>query len=233
MLSTLLLVAGGLTAFTYGVASGYRNSELEHNYKNYKETLKNNNLDSLSTKDIIEDLWQAGAINEQDYKKSLNTIDKLDNIAPKNINSFKEFWQELTTLPGTKKEGTELYKLIAANAHYLNSNNAKSYDELVKAVNNSFYSGLPTIADAPTPQYLDTMFEGTQVDVTDPKKWTAPELAELHNINYDMEHYYDLIKQSTEADINLGEYTNRQLETLANSQDTKNVTSYLDSIRNH
>lgn len=228
----LLIAAAASGGIIYSATKGASEAKLENSYEYYKKVIEHNNLDSLSTKDIIEDLWQGGVIDEREYKRSLNAIDKLENTAPSGTKSFKELWQSVFTLPKTQNEGAELYKLIAANAHHLNSTNAKSYDELVKAVNDSFYTGLPTIADAPTPQYLDTMFAGTQVDVTDPKKWTAPELAELHNINYDMEHYYDLIKQSTEADINLGEYTNRQLETLANSQDTKNVTSYLDSIRN-
>jgi hypothetical protein len=76
------------------------------------------------------------------------------------------------------------------------------------------------------------MFANTQIAVTDPKEWTSAELAELHNINFDPNHYYDLIKQGTEANLVAGEFTNRQLDALANSQDTKNVTSYLDSIRN-
>ena len=228
----LLLMAATSGGMIYSAAKGVSEGKLENSYEQYKKVIKHNNLDSLSTKDIIEDLWQGGVIDEREYKNSLRTIDKLEDTAPSGTKTFKELWQSVFTSPRTQNEGAELYKLIAANAHYLNSNKAKSYDDLVKAVNDSFYAGLPTIADAPTPQYLDTMFAGTQVDVADAKKWTAPELAELHNINYDMEHYYDLIKQSAEADVDLGAYTNRQLDTLANSQDTKNVTSYLDSIRN-
>ena len=228
----LLLMAATSGGMIYSAAKGVSEGKLENSYEQYKKVIKHNNLDSLSTKDIIEDLWQGGVIDEREYKNSLRTIDKLENTAHSGTKTFKELWQSVFTSPRTQNEGAELYKLIAANAQYLNSNKAKSYDDLVKAVNDSFYAGLPTIADAPTPQYLDTMFAGTQVDVADAKKWTAPELAELHNINYDMEHYYDLIKQSTEADVDLGAYTNRQLDTLANSQDTKNVTSYLDSIRN-
>lgn len=234
MLAALL---GGIGVLVLGSHAGYNilklheMPDLRKSYDDYQKVVRDNNLDSLSTRDIIEDLWSAGVIDESTYKRSLSQIDELEIINDKNP-TLGGFLRTYFTSPVTMKNGEELYKTIATYAPYLNGHNAKSYDELVKAVNDSFYTGLPTIADAPTPQYLDTMFAGTQVDVTDPKKWTAPELAELHNINYDMEHYYDLIKQSTEADINLGEYTNRQLETLANSQDTKNVTSYLDSIRN-
>lgn len=234
MLSTLLLGAGILY---FGHRTGVEISkalekgELQNEYDNYQQVIKNNNLDSLSTREIIEDLWSAGVIDEQTYNKSLSQIDQLESTTggDKSIRGLLKYF---SLSPSAMRNGQELYKTIATYAPYLNGHNAQSYDELVKAINDSFYTGLPTIADAPSPQYLDTMFEGTQVEVTDPKKWTAPELAELHNINYDMDHYYDLIKQSTEANVNLGEYTNRQLETLANSQDTKNVTSYLDSIRN-
>ena len=222
------VVSGGLI---YGEMQKKTRHEFQDEYKNYQKVVKDNNLDSLSTRDIIEDLWSGGVIDEQTYKKSLQRIDELEAQDPDNL-SWSSFWGHVTNSPGTYREGVELYKTIATYAPYLNSTKAQDYDSLVKAVNNSFYTSLPTIADAPTPQYLDTMFEGTQVEVTDPKKWTAGELAELHNINYDMDYYYDLIKEGTEANIGVGEYTNRQLEALVNSQETKNVTSYLDSIRN-
>ena len=173
----LLLMAATSGGMIYSAAKGVSEGKLENSYEQYKKVIKHNNLDSLSTKDIIEDLWQGGVIDEREYKNSLRTIDKLENTAHSGTKTFKELWQSVFTSPRTQNEGAELYKLIAANAHYLNSNKAKSYDDLVKAVNDSFYTGLPTIADAPTPQYLDTMFAGTQVDVADAKKWTAPELA--------------------------------------------------------
>ena len=187
------VVSGGLI---YGEAQKKTRHEFQDEYKNYQKVIKDNNLDSLSTRDIIEDLWSGGVIDEQTYKKSLQRIDELEAQDPDNL-SWSSFWGHITNSPGTYREGVELYKTIATYAPYLNSSKAKDYDSLVKAVNNSFYTSLPTIADAPSPQYLDTMFEGTQVEVTDPKKWTAGELAELHNINYDMDYYYDLIKEGT------------------------------------
>ena len=213
------------------ILQAHASGDFKDSYKNYQKVVKDNNLGSLTTKEIIEDLWSAGVIDEQTYKRSLSQIDSLENWASddKSLIGMIKTWG---TSPIAMKEGQELYKTIATYAPYLNGHNAQSYDDLVKAVNNSFYAGLPTIADAPSPQYLDTMFEGTQVEVTDPKKWTAGELAELHNINYDMDYYYDLIKEGTEANLGVGKYTNRQLESLVNSQETKNVTSYLDSIRN-
>lgn len=234
MLGTLLLTAGVLY---FGHRTGVEISkalekgELQDEYNNYQQVVKDNNLDSLSTKEIIEDLWSAGVIDEQTYKKSLSQIDQIESTVggDKSIGGLIKYF---TLNPSAMRNGQELYKTIATYAPYLNGHNAQSYDDLVKAVNNSFYTGLPTIADAPSPQYLDAKFEGTQVEVTDPKKWTAGELAELHNINYDMDYYYDLIKEGTEANIGVGEYTNRQLEALVNSQETKNVTGYLDSIRN-
>ena len=75
MLATLLLGAGILY---FGHRTGVEISkaiekgELQKEYDNYKQVIKNNNLDSLATKDIIEDLWQGGVIDEKTYKKSIS-----------------------------------------------------------------------------------------------------------------------------------------------------------------
>lgn len=229
-LAVALLIGAGVFTAGYQGAKTYYRTTTQKEYDNYKQVVEDNNLGGLTTREIIEDLWSAGVIDEKTYKNSLKQIDTLEKAYGSDLN--ESMWERLWASPDLYIEGGELYKTIATYAPYLNGNNAQSYDDLVNAVNASFYTNLPKIEDAPTPQYLDAAFEGTQVEVTDPKKWTAGELAELHNINYDMNHYYDLIKAGTEANIGVGEYTNRQLETLVNSQETKNVTGYLDSIRN-
>ena len=47
-----------------------------------------------------------------------------------------------------------------------------------------------------------------------------------------MNTYYDLIKAGTSAAVDLANYTSAQQAHAANVDDTKQVTSYLDSIRN-
>ena len=238
-LATILLIAAATTGTINGTIrhlnEDARKKYFNESYANYQKAVKTYKLDDLNTKDVIEDLWQAGVIDEQKYKKSLTQYSKLEDLMKSDgsiSDAIGDDFAKFTTGKKTYKEAGELYKLIAENAKYLNGYDAQKYDELVNSVNQSFYTSLPTIADAPTPQYLDTLFEGTQIEETKVKDWSAKELAELHNINYDPNYYYDLIKQGTEANIAHGEFTNRQLDTLANSQDTKNIVGYLDSIRN-
>ena len=57
-IATLLLMAATFGGLTYSAAKGISEGELENSYEKYKKVIKNNNLDSLSTKDIIEDLWR-------------------------------------------------------------------------------------------------------------------------------------------------------------------------------
>lgn len=241
-LGILIALAGA--AFVLDKGSDYyvnsawdkeRKPAFSKTYKEYKQILKSKGIEDVPTKDLIEDLWQSGAVNEKTYKKALSYYKKLEDAETSDgtfWDGLGDWWNTSVANKETYQQGVELYKIIAENAPNLNWTKGKTYDEIVSAVNGAFKSGLPKIDDAPTPQYLDTMFANTQIAVTDPKEWTSAELAELHNINFDPNHYYDLIKQGTEANIAAGEFTNRQLETLANSQDTKNVTSYLDSIRN-
>lgn len=229
-LAVALLIGAGVFTAGYQGAKTYYRTTTQKNYNDYKQAVEDNHLGSLTTREVIEDLWSAGVIDEQTHKNSIKQIETLEKIYGSKLN--ETMWDRLWKSPDFYIEGGELYKTLATYAPYLSGGTAKSYDELVNAVNNSFYTNLPKTQDAPTPQYLDAKFEGTQIEVTDPRYWSASELAELHNINYDPNYYYDLIKQGTSANVKAGQFTNRQLEALANSQDTKSVTGYLDSIRN-
>ena len=61
----LLLMAATSGGMIYSAAKGVSEGKLENSYEQYKKVIKHNNLDSLSTKDIIEDLWQGGGIDER------------------------------------------------------------------------------------------------------------------------------------------------------------------------
>ena len=80
--------------------------------------------------------------------------------------------------------------------------------------------------------YEDVNFKGEQLEVDPVKLWTGQELADLHTLNFDPNSYYDLVKQGTSAGVDYSKYTSDQLAHAAGVDDTKNVTSYLDAIRN-
>lgn len=226
------IVLAGLAAL-YGSVKGQHAGNLTQAYRNYQAAVENNNLSSLDTRDIIEQLWTSGNITASEYKDALNSLDSLEKLASNGANSVDNIFKGLTTSKKTYQQATDLYNLISKKAWLLDASTRKSYEDLVNAATNSFYEGVPTVSDAPTPGYLDTNFQGEQLQVTDPKLWTGQELADLHNINYDTNHYYDLIKQGTQANLKLGEFTNAQLDALTNSTTTTEANDYLNSIRNY
>ena len=54
------VVSGGLI---YGEMQKHTRHEFQDEYKNYQKVVKDNNLDSLSTRDIIEDLFDLIILN--------------------------------------------------------------------------------------------------------------------------------------------------------------------------
>lgn len=85
---------------------------------------------------------------------------------------------------------------------------------------------------AAAPNYDDVNFENFQFKVDPVKLWTGQELAELHNINYNPDYYYDLIKRGTTAEVDRAKFESALMNEASMVQDTANVTSYLDNIRN-
>lgn len=220
-------VATTNTGIKHGINNWGHGKDFEKSINKFQSTLEQKGLADIDTRSLINNLWQSGKLDEASYKKALAQLEGLESKAKGKVN-----WSTFILTPGAMKQGVELYKTLATHAPDFSWAEGKTFDEIIKVANESFNTDLPSVADAPTPEYLDTMFKGTQIDVTETKDWNAKDLAELHDINFDPNHYYDLIKQGTEANLALGEFTNRQLDTLANSQDTRSVVSYLDSIRN-
>lgn len=85
---------------------------------------------------------------------------------------------------------------------------------------------------AAAPNYDDVNFENFQFEVDPVKLWTGQELADLHNINYNPDYYYDLIKRGTTAEIDRARFESALMNEASMVQDTANITSYLDNIRN-
>lgn len=230
LVAGLGLVGGGI----WGAASSIKENKFSKEYNNYKKELKDKGLEDVSTKELIEDLWLNGSIDDATYKNALSKYARLEDNQSHDgfFDTVGDFFSSAFKSKDTYNDVVDLYKTITAHAPDLSWSKGKTYDEIVDIVNGSLHSNLPKLDNIPSPQTLDVMFPTSQITVTDPKYWSASEMAELHNINFDPNHYYDLIKQGTSANVKYGQFTNRQLDALANSQDTKSVTSYLDSIRN-
>ena len=94
------------------------------------------------------------------------------------------------------------------------------------------YKDIPTVTGVAPPKYYDENIETELLDIEPVHLWSGQELADLHNINYDPNHYYDLIKAGTEANKKYSDFTSRQMAHAALIGDEQSKLSYLDSIRN-
>ena len=200
----------------------------------YSTAINQAGLQDMSVRDVVSNLYLGGKIDETSYKSALKTVDEIEK------ETGKTFWidDKEWTLAGTSwsKGKTQnlikLYDTLANNVPSIKIATAESIKALPEAIRNSFSSKVPGIKDVPTPEYEDVNFKGLQRDVAPVKLWTGQELADLHNINYNPNTYYDLIKAGTSAAVDLANYTSAQQAHAANVDNTKQVTSYLDSIRN-
>ena len=242
-MGTAALIAGialiGVEAHMLG--HEYQGANALDAYRNYANTVKSLGLsDSLSPEDVIGNMYLAGALDAEAYKKSLNLLNNTESageaLMSKNASNIfsKEFWKELGYMTlhtnGTHKEVQDLWKQMTEYLPALNKIKGMTKEEIEDAI----YSGVTQAPYAPDPTYEDTnidLNEGMR-DVEPVKFWTGQELADLHNIDYDPNSYYDLIKDSTSAQKNLAEFKSDQLNNASTYNDVADRTSYLSSIRN-
>ena len=210
-------------------------------FRNYSNTIKSLGLsDSLSPEDIVGNMYLAGKLDAKAYKDSLDILNNTESagkafMSDKATNIFsKEFWNQVGYLAfhsgSTHKEVQDLWKQMTDYLPALNKIKGMTKKEIEDAI----YSGVTQAPYAPAPTYEDTNIDlnGGMRDVEPVKFWTGQELADLHNIDYDPNNYYDLIKNSTTAQKNLAEFKSDQLNNASTYNDVADRTSYLNSIRN-
>ena len=69
-------------------------------------------------------------------------------------------------------------------------------------------------------------------DVKPTHLYTGQEMADLHNLNYDPNSYYDLVKQSTSAALDAAKFSSEQMNQASMISDARDQASYLDAMRN-
>lgn len=192
---------------------------------NYEKAIKKAGLGSLDDSEIARELYHQGKISEEEYEQISKTIKKYENADT----SWDQFW---LTLNNKEREQLErYYNLLAEEAPELKNTAYRAMENLSEEDRRALF-GTPTLERLENPNYADVNFEGFQREVEPVKLWTGQELADLHNLNFDPSHYYDQIKAGTEADLAAARYMSDQMNNASMINDTENVTSYLDSIRN-
>ena len=201
-------------------------------YADYNKAIKQAGLEGYSVKDIITRLHSMGYLSDAEYKDSLDSLSTLEGVYSNPYNDMNTLAWSLQSDDSRIAAQNLLTKLTVGISKIENSD----YDTVIDYIKNTSSGGANapsnSIAYAPTPTYDDVNFEGYQMDVDPVKLWTGPELAEHHNIDYDPNLFYDLIKKGTTAEVDRAMFESALMNEASMINDTANVTSYLDNIRN-
>lgn len=188
-------------------ASHAARSNTKDAYSNAMEEIQYTygSYDEESYEYIVNRLEQQGLITEDERDRAL--AHRSDWFTPASV-SRKD-----------KDAINKVTKLIA------NSASNKTYDEVVNIINDSFGT---TVAE---PSYM-TGRQPTEglIEVEDPYWYTGKEMADLYGLKYDVDQYYDLIKQGTEAQVQQKEYENALANAAALSGTTVTQNEYLQSL---
>lgn len=207
--------------------------ELDAQYKRFNEGLKTSPLNGYDAYEVLGKMWTEGVIDEKYYNKSIKTLEQYEDAMKHEggWDNISDAFKRGTINKATLKNLSELYGKMADYDKDVSGYTSALLNMSGDDVKQSFKDSVPNIPNAPAPQYFETNIDPYQINVEPAKIWTNQELADHHNINYDLNNYYDLIKQGTEANVALGEYQSAQLANAALQDNTASNVSYLDSIR--
>lgn len=197
-------------------------------YQNYQSAVDKYTDADVNVKKVLNTLQKSGFITESDWKKASKALDKYESVHGDGL-QFSDLWYDTFTSSKTHNELTKVYNLIADKLPAFYDQSKTMQENILSAIDGS----VPSIANVPKPKYLDTDFEGFQMNVDPIDIWTGEELAQLHNMTYNPDDYYNLIKQGTSADVAYTDYVSKQLNNASMVQDQNKIVSYLDSIRNN
>ena len=207
-----------------------------NNYSKYYGTLKSMNLNNMSYEDALGQLYLAGQLDADTYKAALKVIPDAEHAYSDGLISdlgdvFQDFFYTMGNSKSTHAQISELYSKLTEYIPTINRISNMTKDEIV----DSIYSGVTQAPGVAPPNYNDTNIDvnASLKDVEPVKFWSGQELADLHNIDYDPNNYYDLIKQGTEAQVDLARFTSDQMNNASMYDDMANRTSYLDAIRSN
>jgi len=208
----------------------------------YVNNLKTSDLANLDLGTIVDYAYNFGLMNDDDKESLARIKNRLDlynytrshsayegdgNVLKYAWGSVKELLNEAFTGTEADKKDAEVLKKLSQAVDEINSMNLNITPELLTSEGGAYY--------VPTPDsYTSAMIDPNdyKVDVNPVKRYTNQELADLYNINYSVDDYYDLLKQGTEAAIDYGKFVNEQNLNTVLASDTQEQNAYLDSIRN-
>lgn len=215
-----LIASGFLVAGANNIAQGFA---AEDSLKKYNQAIKGTGLENYSLKDIFGLAYNTGVIDEASYKNTITALDaySADELSSSNINNWASLFKNNTRLRAAVED---MYTKLPELQQITNRLNNLDPEDLKSYLNSN-------AASIPAPSYFSNTIEGERFDVHDPRLLTGQEMADLHGINYNPEYYYDLIKQGTEANVNLGHFTADQQRAASNWNNEAQLADYLKSVQ--
>lgn len=204
---------------------------------NSAQQFYNNYLNAGLTTDDLDNylvtLYRSNKIDAKTYKNAINSLERYQETHDEGSSILSKAWWDIFTSRMDKKELAQLYEAMTEGLDVYDNVNAMTIDELADGIRNGILANAPSISGPSAPTYNEVR-TGTPDGFTvgDVPLWTGQELADLNKTNYDPNHYYDIIKQGTEANVLRDRFGVNQRDIASRVQDSRLNASYLDSIRN-
>ena len=224
--SIVAALLGTTVGGIYGTTKRNQKDAAQYAYDEFTKAIKGTGLEDVAIEDLFAELKSQNKITDADYSKILQDIKYIhEQLGDEGVDPI----YGLTHGKKYHKQAENLYKTLLDNLPSLQFAQATTSENLPGAIKDLFKVSIP---DIKKPDYI-TDIPAPTLGTADPARlWTGQELADLHNINYDVNHYYDLIKQSADAAVDYAGYENALNNNASMVNDTRGVVSYLDSIRN-
>lgn len=229
-----LISAIGIASTAVAVNTGRKNKIQQDAYNNYTQALNNSGLNDANydLSSVLLRLEQDNVISTKDYREYLELIKDTDATLKDGMDNA-EFFKNTFRSKKDIEKAAELYNILAENIPEIKNATYETINALPEDIKDSFLKSNTPFAQVARPIYEDVDFANYQREVKPVKLWTGQELADLHNIDYNPNTYYDLIKAGTEAQVDLANYKSAQMNNASMVDDTAKRVSYLDAIRNN
>ncbi len=192
-------------------------------------------------KSVMDDMQRAG-LNDWSVENVLSNMYADNKITQDELNKFSRALQKLDVKPdGTipqvglgGKKTKELMDIYGRIQEYVPEIKKTVWDATAKLpddVRSAFAEGLPKIGGPSAPKYFDTNFEGYQRTIEPMRLWTGRELADLHELDYNIDNLYNKIKAGTSATRDAAQFQADQMLTTALANEGAQNASYLNTIR--
>ena len=192
----------------------------------------------INIKEFADDLLQTNKISQKEYD---NFVQNVDLAQSKLSGSFDNFGGNLWTV--LKNFGSDM---LPGGTN--SKKNRESFEKVLNMIDSEYLSkpleiptlealegaiwgpnGKPAGPSAPT-MLSEINPEAGTVPVDPVYWWRGREMANLYDLDYDIDTYYDLIKKGTAAKVAAQDYMNDVATNASLVNDTRDIASYLKSI---